>query len=257
MSKGALKKSKSKYLFVLRKIDVMKIMSKYAINVSSNIPSISHIHPINTTDLTSLRESTFLKHREPEKMTFLDEAKRLRSCTLSKIDFEKGKRWCWWCKYPFDTPPWGCPIKLKSAINTVDYLSSISKTKYNIVEKRETDNKNACVYITDGMFCSVNCCSGWIEDNKKKTEYSQSAFLLLKMYRQINNKRLIESPVVPTAAPDWRLLERFGGYLSIHQFREDFDKIEYLPAGTTVDSTDVVQVKFNPVAHCFEEKLKF
>jgi hypothetical protein len=116
MSEGTLKKSKSKYLFVLKNIDVMKIMSKYGIHVSSNIPSISHIHPINTTDLTSLRESTFLKHKEPEKITFLDEAKRLRSCTLSKIDFEKGKRWCWWCKYPFDTPPWGCPIKLKSAI---------------------------------------------------------------------------------------------------------------------------------------------
>ena len=259
MSNKTNKKSKSKYIFLLRQIDVLKVMSKYGIRVSSNLPSVSHVHPDNTTDLTSLRDSShsFLKQKEPDKISFLDESKRLRSCTLSQIDYKNGKRWCWWCKHQFDTPPWGCPIRLKSAVKRVNYLSAISKTKYSLVEKREIDEEsNTCMYITDGMFCSINCCTSWAHDNKRESNYVQSLFLLLKMYRQVSRKAFTEIVNLPTPAPDWKLLERFGGYLSIHQFREDFDKIEYLPVGVTTHSPPV-HVKFMPTAHCFEEKLKF
>jgi hypothetical protein len=253
----SVKKSKSKYIFALKGIDVLKIMSKYGINVSSNIQSISHIHPDNTTDLTSLRESnSFFKQNEPEKFSFLDEAKRLRSCTQSQVDYENGKRWCWWCKHQFDTPPWGCPIRLKSSIKNVNYLSAISKTNYSLVEKHELNNNNECVYITDGMFCSINCCLSWANDKKQDVDYTNSLFLLSKMYRQVSRKKITDTVNLPTAAPDWKLLERFGGYLTIHQFREDFDKIEYLKAGTTIHS-EPVNVQFAPISHCFEEKLKF
>jgi len=251
-SKSKKSKSKSKYLFTLKNIDVMRINAKYGINSSCNIPCMSHIHPDNTTDLSSLRETTHLKNREPEKISFLDESKRLRSCTLCSVDFKDGHRWCWWCQHPFDSAPWGCPLRIDGVIGTRTYISSISKTKYTLREKKASNSDNECSYITDGMFCSVNCCAAWAKAHKKDPTYMQTPFLLHKMYNQVKGLTGKKCARLPPAAPDWRLLERFGGYLSIHQFREDFDKITYNPLGTTK-----TKVAFKPIAHCFEEKLKF
>ncbi len=244
------RKSKSKYRFTLEGVDVMSINTKYGISSSCNIPSRSHIHPDNTTDLSTLRETTHLKQKEPEKMTFLDEAKRLKVCTICSVDFDKTNRWCWWCQHAFDSPPWGCPLRINAVIDTYSYVSSISKTKYTLREKKQNNiETNECAYITDGMFCSVNCCSAWADAHKKDPDYDKASFLIYKMYNQV---RGLDGVSVPPPAPHWRLLEKFGGYLSIHQFRGDFDKIEYKHMGTAATT-----VLFKPLANCFEEKLKF
>ena len=86
-SSKSTRKSKSKYIFKLYGIDLMKINFKYGINVSSNIPSSSNVHPLNTTDLSSLRDVMRLKQKDSTKITFLDESKRLRACTLAYADF--------------------------------------------------------------------------------------------------------------------------------------------------------------------------
>ncbi len=252
MSKKA-RKSKSKYVFTLHGIDLMKIHMHYGINISCNIPTMNNIHPDNTTDLSSLSEVTCLKQKVSEKLTFLDESKRLRSCTLAYADFENSPRWCWWCKHMFDAPPWGCPLRIEASIIERKYTSAISKTSYTLREKEESDINKEIMYVTDGMFCSINCCKAWAVSNKKNNMYSQTPFLLHKMYNQVRGKS-DDWIDLPPAAPDWRLLERFGGYLSIHQFRQDFDKIEYIPMG--ISETQIV-VKFRPIARCFEEKLKF
>ncbi len=231
----------------------MKINFKYGINVSSNIPSSSNVHPLNTTDLSSLRDVMRLKQKDSTKITFLDESKRLRACTLAYADFENSQRWCWWCKHTFDSPPWGCPLRIEAIIKERSYTSAISKTMYTLREKQLLDDDKSVTYVTDGMFCSVNCCAAWAADHKKEDTYASSPLLLHKMYNQVRGK-IDDWMPIPPAAPHWRLLERFGGYLNIHQFRKDFDKIQYNPMGTT--ETGVV-VKLKPIAHCYEEKLKF
>lgn len=238
---------RNKYVFTLNNIDVIKVCRQYGINSPCNIET--SLKPDNTTDLSSLRESS-MKNQTPEKMSFLDQSKRLRSCTLSKIDFDNTDYWCWWCKHSFDTPAWGCPLKIQAHINTTSYTSSISKTFYTLREKQLLQN-NTCTYITEGVFCSVNCCRAWAEHKENEPGYEHSLFLLKKMYNQIKNSATQSShSELPSAAPDWRLLDRFGGYLNINKFREDIDKIDYTFLGKTM-------IAKNPVSYCFEEKLKF
>ena len=247
MAQRPKKKTKSKYVFTLKGIDLMKVNAKFDINTSCNIPSNSHIHPDNTTDLSTLQATKSLHVAQPMEISFLDQSKRLRMCTVSSVDLENGPRWCWWCKHQFDSPPWGCPMGINASISEKTYVSSISKTSYTLREKTLKSDDGVCTYITDGMFCTVNCCRAWVEDNTENPDYELSPFLLTKMYRQVcvnYNKDL------PVAAPHWRLLERFGGYLSIHKFRENFQKVEYVYMGQT-------NVRSISRGHCFEEKLKF
>ena len=61
-----------------------------------------------------------------------------------------------------------------------------------------------------------------------------------------------ESVTLPPAAPHWRLLMRFGGHLTINEFRENMTKVSYCDKGTT--RTNVL---YNPISRCYEEKLKF
>ena len=70
------------------------------------------------------------------------------------------------------------------------------------------------MYVTDGMFCSINCCKAWAVSNKKNNMYSQTPFLLHKMYNQVRGKS-DDWIDLPPAAPDWRLLETIW-WLSIY-----------------------------------------
>ena len=53
-------------------------------------------------------------------------------------------------------------------------------------------------------------------------------------------------------APDWRLLEHYGGYLNIMEFRENFNKISYENHGYTKPLP-----LFLPIGRMYEEKIKF
>ena len=240
------KKKNSKYNFRLKNIDLIKINARYGLSVSNNIPNDSHIHPSNTTDLNQL-EGVGSKN-SPPTIKFMDETKRVLTCTLSSIDFDKGDRFCGWCKHCFDSTPLGCPIEILPDIEETTYLSTISKNTYTI---RAKEIKSDIVYLTDGMFCSINCVHAWIDNNSMNEMYSDSMDLLVKMW---NNLKPFSGKghVIPCAAPDWRILTRFGGYISIRSFREDFEKIAYEHRGTNRQN-----VLFCPISRCFEEKLKF
>ena len=240
------KKKKSKYNFRLKNIDVIKINARYGLSISNNIPSESHVNPSNTTDLSQLDGTG--SSSSPSTIKFMDETKRVLTCTLSSIDFEKGDRFCWWCKHCFDSIPLGCPIEILPDIQETTYVSTISKNTYTIRSKKI---KNDVVYLTDGMFCSINCVRAWIEDHSKDEMYSQSMDLLVKMhsnFKPFSGK----GHSIPPASPNWRILTRFGGYVSIRSFRENLDKISYEHRGTNRQ-----KVLFNPISTCFEEKLKF
>ena len=61
-----------------------------------------------------------------------------------------------------------------------------------------------------------------------------------------NNVIFIES------APHWRLLEEYGGYLTITKFRENFNKILYEYRGIINP-----EIYFKSIGHIYEEKIKF
>ena len=81
--------------------------------------------------------------------------------------------------------------------------------------------------------------------------YNLSEMLLLKMYNHIYPGGI---PSIELA-PNFRLLIGRGGYLTIEQFRNSFNKIEYIDYGVT--NLDSDKLKQKSLCNLFEEKIKF
>jgi len=252
---------KTKYLFILKDLDIDKIHQKYGIKLDKETSLVVN----DDTTTTKLSELNNNKGFTPETISFLDESKKLHTCHVSMIDFTSKmdvnllRYHCFWCKHPFDSRPLGCPINYVSPQVTKKYYSHISRDNYIIkenitktrllnIEDKSVECSNDEYYETDGVFCSFNCCKAYINENKHNRLYDKSDMLLTKMYNNImNTKTVIISP-----APHWRILEHYGGNLNIIQFRESFNKIDYDYHGTTK-----LLPKFHSIGTLFEEKIKF
>lgn len=269
------RKSK-KYIFTLTNItSTEKIDQKYGITIISNISTLDKA-PDNTTKITELSEMK--SDSSNNIISFLDETKRLYHCNVSIIDINSGvdteylKYSCYWCRHPFDTKPIGCPIKFVSNKAIKQYYSEVSKDNYIIKEnithnkKSVLDDKKAFVfipiknsssqinidkkewYMSDGCFCSFNCCKAFIKDNKHNSMYEHSEFLLSKLYFDMfGTKNININP-----APSWRMLVEYGGHLTINQFRDNFNKSKYEYHGILIDKEI-----FKPIGSLFEEKINF
>ena len=255
-----------KYLFALKNIDTQKIDQSLEIQTLSNFNQNFRENPVNTTKISELSSVN-------QTISFLDEAKKSHKCIVSMIDFNTHRKLtdilhnffnCFWCRniIPNNVDPIGCPIKYIPSQAIKNYYSEISKDHYTIKEditnkkihdlNESTDERieviNKNYYLTDGIFCSFNCCKSYIKDNKNNSMYSLSEMLLLKIYNQIypDNIPFIEE------APHWRKLMDYGGNLTIEEFRDSFNKIEYKGYGHI---SDIPQ--FKSIGFIFEEKIKF
>jgi hypothetical protein len=257
---------KTKYIFTLKDINTDKVEQKFGITVNSAISTSKA--PSNTTKISDLS----INKNIPELVSFLDEAKKFHKCVVSMIDFSNKteinelcvKYNCFWCKnkIPDTVFPIGCPIKYVPSQAIKKYFSEISKDTYTIKEqitnskikdidkglddRLKTIHKN--YYVTDGIFCSFNCCMAYIIDTKNNSMYVLSEMLLLKMYNDVypSSVTCIEE------APHWRKLIQYGGDLTINQFRSSFNKIEYKKHGYINDI-----LNFKSIGFLYEEKLKF
>jgi hypothetical protein len=272
MPKNNFKMSKKtgKYVFVLKGVNINKVNEKYNISIISNLVNKECELPSNITKINDLTSS-----HAPRTISFSDEVKRLRICNISMIDFNTKNNIncynhdynCFWCHNPFDETIGGigCPIKYVSNKAIKNYYSEISKDVYTINENITTkckdrmkinNNVNLKIkegeyYETDGIFCSFNCCKSFIEDNRHRKLYHQSMYLLTKIYKQIYKIDKIKNLQI-ISAPHWRMLEEYGGNLTIKKFRNNFNKVEY-------ENHGVIKLipEIKPIGMLFEEKLKF
>lgn len=144
--------------------------------------------------------------------------------------------WCFWDRHEFQHQPIQCPISYGSAIITNKCISHQTSDVYYIYnEMPDTYKKNVknldpivdykkSYYETDGVFCSFECCKAFIEDNVLDPKYSDSMFLLNKMYMDMYGI----PPKNLKTAPHWRLLKEYGGNFDIDLFRQhgDFEMIK-------------------------------
>lgn len=247
------KKQTKKYLFSLY-VNLEKIDSKYGL-----VSNINYEEPQNSLPSQAV---TLLSIDKPNNdvISFLDEGKRPRKCTISSINHENKHLYrCFWDKHELmpKTVPVGCPIKYKGCKLIKSYFSEISRDKYsiteNITEKRLTEIKNRCdnkietekqdCYITDGIFCSFNCLFAFIKDNKTNPLYKDSEVLMYSLYEDITGCEAEE--IMP--APHWRNLICFGGHMTIEEFRKTFNKINIVSHG----------IRFSSIGRLYEERLKF
>jgi hypothetical protein len=257
--------NEKKYMFTLKGVNTEKVDQRFSISIVSNINCVNEHSPKNTTKISDLSTS----RNTPEIISFIDEAKKTHKCTISMVDFTTKKEFsystvydCFWCRnsIPQSVSPIGCPVRYTPSQAVKTYYSEISKDKYTIKEnitiKRQKlleESKNLSViknnfYLTDGIFCSFNCCMAYIEDNKNNSMYDISEMLLLKMYHDIYPTKVQSID----KAPHWRKLKQCGGDLNIEKFRDSFNKIEYQDHGY-INSLP----KFKSMGVLFEEKLKF
>jgi hypothetical protein len=105
---------------------------------------------------------------------------------------------CWWCCYPLPIHciPIGMPLK------------------YNEITKK---------FSVKGIFCSFNCCLAYTEQCSSKPDTSS---LLYYMYKKcITNYTVFEKFA---QAPPRETLVKFGGCVSIDEYRESFKSVSLL-----------------------------
>ena len=274
MSNSQKKSRKIKYTFILKDIDPEQIDNTYGINLSSNLDFIEEnllTIPKNTTKIDNLNSN------ETKIFSYFDESKKEHRCMITMMDNlgkqlpEKTNICCFWCRNQFSSIPIGCPISFVPSQLIKDYYSEITKDRYvirenitkrkreeidSIIEKINNNDKNRKIsidikeyFITDGIFCSFNCCQSFIKDNKINPMYYNSLNLLFTLY-----KFCFGSNIEIISAPHWRLLKGYGGQLSIEEFRDNFYKIQY----HDLDNHLVHSIpQCRTIGNIYEQKIKF
>lgn len=246
-----------KHYFVLRDIDPVEIDAKYSFYVGDcynelqaetddfELPTSSccmtKACPSSRTKITELTS----KQKDVNTFSYLDESKKEHQCVLTMISNstdctlpEKTDISCFWCHHPFETKPLGCPIQYLPNRVVKDYYSEITKDSYvlresitdhQLDENREHFGKNRMkmmardYYIVDGIFCSFNCCLAFIQDNHGDPLYRFSENLLSHIHLKTFGAHA--QPIAP--APSWRILNKYGGCVSIEDYRKNFYKVTY------------------------------
>jgi len=232
------------YKFTLKNINQVSIDTEFGLYNEKKISNINSLF-------------------EPENETSISNHTRTKiKCVLSHIDLSKNGYNCFWCRYPIPTDiyPVTCPVKYLNGSLVKTYISSDDKQTFfmseNISERdiselssvvlpKKMSIDNHPYYITDGVFCSFNCCVAYINSNKHNPVYNNSYALLLKMYKTIMGKDID----VIKPAHDWRTLISYGGTQSIVEFRDALSKIEFIPQDYTLF--------YKPMRFLYEKKFSF
>ena len=252
---------KRSYEFTLNGIDPFRVEHKY-LSMSRIEPDVA---PKNVTKISDLE----INKKTPDVIAFLDEFKTIRKCSVSMVDYrtkqsstQKGLC-CFWDRHPIPdgVRPLGCPVRYVGVRAVKTYDSHISRENYTITEPVTADRKKQIQengdskisfegeehYETDGIFCSFNCCMAFIKANgiRKIPLYRHSASLLMQMYTKLTGTPDIPE-IIP--APHWRTLKAYGGHLTIEQYRDSFNKVEYIYRGPIMART---------LGYMFEDRIKF
>jgi hypothetical protein len=132
---------------------------------------------------------------------------------------------CFHCTEPFANPPLGIPIEYIPSYYTSTFRSekddSTLTMRNSILFEGEyarlaagTEVHKRDYFEVDGNFCSFPCMIAHYKQNQSRMEYKNAKGLMERLH-----KRLYAKPLVWRCAPDIRLLKKFGGHLSIDEFR--------------------------------------
>jgi len=125
---------------------------------------------------------------------------------------------CFYCTEPFSTSPLGIPISFtpsfyKDKMGCTTIIHNEKERQFAI--KNDYDIYHRDYFEVDGNFCSFPCMLSYIKQHNDGP-YSESMTLLKKMHQY-----LYQTSLVARWAPDIRLLKKFGGHLSIQEWRSE------------------------------------
>lgn len=213
---------KKSLMFVLYNINPLHIEQTLRISLVSNI----------TTPRTStVAHTPIAPSRIKEYTTYERRGGQLQELVVSTIHTSTH---CYWDRHPFSTLPVHIPIRYYP--NTIQqvfipkrieeyfairtYLSRMDEDQH-VIPTHKID-----LYESDGVYCSFNCAFAAIQDQSTQSKYLHSYPLLVQCWKDLQND---ERPVnsIPTPAPSWRLLQSYGGPLTIDEFRSTHCLAQY------------------------------
>ena len=130
---------------------------------------------------------------------------------------------CFYCTEPFSTKPLGIPIQfVPSIIMYQNEDKSISQKYISTDKELENAMKKGLKIVhknyfeVDGNFCSFSCMLSFVA--LRENDYRNKD--VNSLMRQMHYK-LFKTPLTCKGAPDIRLLKKFGGHMSIQEFRSN------------------------------------
>lgn len=227
-SKSPTRKSPNRsHVFKLSGVNPSEIDKQYF--KFNNTHSLSEKYiPHQSTKISEL--NTFHGN---QNITVVDELKNTHNARVSTVGNNPNPLYCFWDRHPITTDkPIHCPIEKIQTPQIKTYTSHINGKPYKIQDsinlKMEYDQ-----YYVDGAFCSIECCLAFIEENKSNPLYQYSEHYLRDIFTFNDQK----------CAPHWRLLENYGGNMTIEEFRKSFTNTIYTPDG----------VVYNPICFLYRE----
>ena len=151
---------------------------------------------------------------------------------------------CWWCRHEFTTPPLGAPIQYHPSCSN----STLTVKKY--FKELNIPSDATDFFETVGIFCMEPCIKAYIISQPFNDRFKNALTLLTLLHSKITRT---ETCTHIPKAPDWRLLERYGGHLSIDEFRGSYPRFTYrmtvnmkrpfmFPTGTYYEQTERIVV---------------
>ena len=215
---------KEDMMFEIVGVNVEKLLQRYSKEYNHNGRKDIEIENTKYKEINV----TSLLHESSNKYTsWLDPSHTMVKMWINMVDIVaagpmpiKTDKPCWWDRKTFETCPIGAPINYCH-----DILSSNMKeiVKANISKLNlNCDMEN--YFETEGIFCSFSCAKAWImEQSKVDIRYKDSSTLLNQLYYKLYGEIIDISP-----APTWKILEKWGGHLSIEEFRNSYCVIQYI-----------------------------
>lgn len=230
-------KQKKRNTFLLKDVNPLEVDKKYGIQPAADIPTSS----TKITELISFPSSDHKQYTTNKNVV------------ISMYDMISRKKLegntCFWCRLSFEHSPLGCPINYIPARVVKECTSDTTKEKYVLKENIPSYEGEGSYYLTDGIYCSFNCCLSFIHSVKHDPYYSHSKEYLYHMHM----KSFPTSPTIIHPAPSWRLLQTYGGNLSPDEFRSSFNNYIYIDKKTTLETIPYMR----PVGHIYERKYVF
>lgn len=218
-----------KYTFVLKLYDLNEIDKKY------NLVQIKQFSNIDIPEYTTKIDD--LEINEEKYYSISSDTRYYITMYDSISNRQLQKCNCFWDRHQFDTLPIGCPIKyIPNKIYTEYQVPT--KDKYTITQNiplimsdcvTNIDDKTIIkndYYLVDGCFCSFNCCLAFIEDNINNPLYSNSKYLLMRIFVETFKEFNLDLELLPS--PHWRLLKAYGGTMTIDTFRKSVNNYTYI-----------------------------
>ncbi len=217
---------KKQHIFKLSGVKPDEIDKQYDFKFTNSGAALSEKYiPCESTQISELQHFK-------QNITLIDELKNTHNTKISSVyEYQNKAFHCFWDRHPFSTPPIFCPVEKIHQPLVKTYVSNINGKSYKIQDSMQ-DSKYQEYYV-DGVFCSTECCLAYIDSNKYDPLYQNSEYYLREIFHLTDQKK----------APHWRLLNVYGGNLSIEEFRKSFVNTLYTPDG----------VIYNPICFLFRE----